>query len=183
MWLSFLHASVNLNFSEVLLFTPLLLPLQCHFFSCISHSLGMKYGTVNVSTKNMKYCGRKCFSLAKDGTFPQSPSGELWIENIGWRRKSECGHGGESDGGGGGWGKEKNWKKRCQLIKHVHRLRVRKGIRKKKGKKKFFSPGPRRSQPGHGRSLLASCRATILCSVNTSTQHVITDNSVKTNKV
>lgn len=55
---------------------------------------------------------------------------------------------------------------------------------KKRGKDLhfFFSPGLGSSLSGQGCTLLAACRATILRSVNMSTQHVITDKpSVKMN--
>lgn len=100
-----MHRSVNPNFGKVLLFTPLLLPLQCNSFSCILHTLGMEYGTVNVSTKNVKYCGRKCFLIAKDGTFPQSllehcecQQEEHWMEKKKRNKKKRVRAWRESDG-------------------------------------------------------------------------------------
>lgn len=60
----------------------------------------MEYGTVNISTKNVKRCVRKCFLIAKDGAVPRSllehcgcQQEEHWTKKRKKHKISKCRHG------------------------------------------------------------------------------------------
>lgn len=160
MWLAFFTCAPDSEpqLTQSYFIRSIVSPATMFFFSCISHTLGMEYGTVNVSTENVKYCGRNCFLIAKHGTFPQSllehcecQQEEHWMRKKKRHKKKQERAWRGSDGvcvcG------LKDWKKRCQLIKHVQ-LRDREWRKgKEKGKEKsFLSPGLGSSQSGHGRT-------------------------------
>lgn len=123
-WLSFLHVhrSVNPDCGDVLklLFTPLLLPLKCIFLF-----LHTSYSWHGIWDSECQH--QECEVLHSKGCYSSSvPSGAEWMpagrtldeEEKGRQEKASAGIEGKMEWRSwGGW--YKNWKKRCQLIKHV----------------------------------------------------------------
>ena len=160
------------------------------FFLHISHTLGMEYGTVNVSTENVKYCGRNCFLIAKDGTFPQSllehcecQQEEHWMKKKKRHKKKQERAWRGSDGvRGGGWKTERKDASSLDMYSWETGSEER---GKKRGKKKFsLSWAWKQPVWAWPYPCWPHAEQQFLRSVNTSTQHVIADKpSVKTNTV